>query len=87
MAENTKVNVEMENGESFIIELMPEYAPETAENFKALAEDGFYDGVVFHRVIDDFMAQGGDPTGTGMGGSGKKIKGEFLQNGFPQNTL
>ena len=79
MAENTKVNVEME--------LMPEYAPETAENFKALAEDGFYDGVVFHRVIDDFMAQGGDPTGTGMGGSGKKIKGEFLQNGFPQNTL
>lgn len=87
MSENTKVNVEMENGESFTIELMPQYAPETAENFKALAEEGFYDGVVFHRVIDDFMAQGGDPTGTGMGGSGKKIKGEFLQNGFSQNTL
>lgn len=87
MSENTKVNVEMENGESFTIELMPQYAPETAENFKALVEEGFYDGVVFHRVIDDFMAQGGDPTGTGMGGSGKKIKGEFLQNGFSQNTL
>lgn len=85
--ENTLVKVEMENGGIFTIELMPEYAPETAANFKNLAEDGFYDGVVFHRVIDGFMAQGGDPTGTGMGGSGKNIKGEFLQNGFSQNTL
>lgn len=84
---NTKIKVEMENGGEFIIELMPEFAPETAANFEALAKEGFYDGVVFHRVIDDFMAQGGDPTGTGMGGSGKHIKGEFLQNGFPQNKL
>ena len=84
---NTKVKVEMEKGGEFVIELLPEYAPETAANFEQLAKEGFYDGVVFHRVIDDFMAQGGDPTGTGMGGSGKHIKGEFLQNGFPQNTL
>ena len=84
---NTKVKVEMEKGGEFVIELFPEYAPETAANFEQLAKEGFYDGVVFHRVIDDFMAQGGDPTGTGMGGSGKHIKGEFLQNGFPQNTL
>ena len=87
MAENKKIKVEMENGGEFIIELMPEYAPDTAANFEALVSDGFYDGVIFHRVIDDFMAQGGDPTGTGMGGSGKNIKGEFAQNGFPQNTL
>ena len=79
---NTKVKVEMEKGGEFVIELLPEYAPETAANFEQLAKEGFYDGVVFHRVIDDFMAQGGDPTGTGMGGSGKHIKGEF-----PQNTL
>lgn len=85
--DNKKVKVEMENGGVFTIELLPEYAPETAENFEKLAADGFYDGVVFHRVIDDFMAQGGDPTGTGMGGSGKNIKGEFAQNGFAQNTL
>lgn len=84
---NTKVKVEMENGGEFIIELMPEFAPETAANFEGLVNEGFYDGVIFHRVIDDFMAQGGDPTGTGMGGSGKNIKGEFIQNGFPQNTL
>lgn len=84
---NTKVKVEMEMGGEFVIELMPEYAPETAANFEGLVKEGFYDGVIFHRVIDDFMAQGGDPTGTGMGGSGKNIKGEFLQNGFSQNTL
>ncbi len=84
---NTKVKVEMEKGGEFVIELMPEFAPETVANFEELVKTGFYDGVIFHRVIDDFMAQGGDPTGTGMGGSGKNIKGEFLQNGFPQNTL
>ncbi len=84
---NTKIKVEMEKGDEFIIELMPEFAPETVANFENLVGEGFYDGVTFHRVIDDFMAQGGDPTGTGMGGSGKKIKGEFLQNGFSQNTL
>lgn len=87
MADNTKIKVEMESGGEFIIELMPEFAPETAANFESLAREGFYDGVIFHRVIDDFMAQGGDPTGTGMGGSGKNIKGEFAQNGFVQNTL
>lgn len=84
---NTKVKVEMEKGGEFVIELLPEYAPATAANFEELVKDGFYDGVIFHRVIDDFMAQGGDPTGTGMGGSGKNIKGEFIQNGFAQNTL
>ncbi len=84
---NTKVKVEMENGKSFVIELLPEFAPETAANFENLVKEGFYDGVIFHRVIDDFMAQGGDPTGTGMGGSGKNIKGEFRMNGFSQNTL
>ncbi len=84
---NTKVKVEMENGGEFIIELMPEFAPETVANFEGLVKEGFYNGVIFHRVIDDFMAQGGDPTGTGMGGSGKNIKGEFAQNGFSQNTL
>ena len=87
MADNKKIKVEMEKGGEFIIELMPEYAPETADNFERLAAEGFYDGLIFHRVIDDFMAQGGDPTGTGMGGSDKKIKGEFAKNGFPQNTL
>lgn len=87
MAENTKVKVEMENGGTFTIELMPEFAPETAANFERLVSEGFYDGVVFHRVIDNFMAQGGDPTGTGMGGSGVNIRGEFLQNGFAQNKL
>ena len=84
---NTKVKVEMERFGEFVIELLPEYAPETAANFEELVKEGFYDGVVFHRVIDNFMAQGGDPTGTGMGGSGKNIKGEFLMNGFAQNSL
>ena len=87
MAENTKVKVEMENGGTFTIELLPEFAPKTAANFEKLANEGFYDGTIFHRVIDDFMAQGGDPTGTGMGGSGTNIRGEFLQNGFTQNKL
>lgn len=82
-----KVKFTMENGGSFIIELYPEYAPETCENFINLVSEGFYDGLTFHRVIDDFMAQGGDPEGTGLGGSGKEIKGEFAMNGFRQNTL
>ena len=83
----SKVKVTMEHGGEYIIELYPEYAPETAANFENLVKEGFYDGVVFHRIIDGFMAQGGDPTGTGMGGSGKEIKGEFAANGFTQNTL
>lgn len=81
------VKFTMENGGEFIIELYPEYAPETCENFITLVSEGFYDGLTFHRVIDDFMAQGGDPEGTGLGGSGKEIKGEFSRNGFKQNTL
>ena len=84
---NPKVLVEMENGENFTLELYPEYAPETVANFTKLVEEGFYDGVTFHRVVAGFMAQGGDPEGTGMGGSKDKIKGEFSANGFTQNTL
>ena len=87
MTENVKIKVEMENGGSFVMELYPEYAPQTVQNFVDLVEEGFYDGVGFHRVIDGFMAQGGDPDGTGMGGSGTHIPGEFAANGFPQNTL
>lgn len=82
-----RVKFTMENGGEFIIELYPQYAPETCENFLSLVSEGFYDGLTFHRVIDDFMAQGGDPEGTGLGGSGKEIKGEFINNGFKQNTL
>lgn len=85
--ENVKVAVEMENGGEFVLELYPEYAPQTVQNFVDLVTDGFYDGVGFHRVVDGFMAQGGDPEGTGMGGSGTNIPGEFSANGFAQNTL
>ena len=84
---NTIVKVEMENGDIFKIELMPQYAPKTVENFVGLVQDGFYDGLTFHRVIDGFMAQGGDPEGTGMGGSKKNIPGDFAQNGYQDNTL
>ena len=82
----SKVKVTMENGKDFIIELYPEHAPITVENFETLVKDGFYDGLTFHRVIEDFMAQGGDPEGTGCGGSEKNIKGEFKMNGV-NNTL
>ena len=68
----------MKNGESFIIELCPEQAPITCENFLKLVKSGFYNGLTFHRVIDGFMAQGGDPEGTGCGGSNENIKGEML---------
>lgn len=87
MTENIKVLVEMENGGEFVIELYPEYAPQTVQNFIDLVSDGFYDGVGFHRVVEGFMAQGGDPEGTGMGGSGVQIPGEFAANGFEANTL
>ncbi len=87
MTENVKVLVEMENGGEFVLELYPEYAPQTVQNFVDLVTDGFYDGVGFHRVVDGFMAQGGDPEGTGMGGSGVEIPGEFASNGFEGNTL
>jgi len=82
MEENTKVIFEMEDGGSFTVELYPEYAPETVENFINLVSEGFYDGLTFHRIIPGFMTQGGDPEGTGMGGSGTNITGEFAQNGI-----
>lgn len=84
---NSKVKVVMENGGEFIIELYPEYAPKTVANFLKLVNEGFYDGLTFHRVVDNFMCQGGDPDGTGMGGSDEKIYGEFASNGWTQNTL
>ena len=78
---------EMEMGGKIEMELYPEFAPETVKNFEKLVSEGFYDGLTFHRVIPGFMIQGGDPLGNGMGGSEKKIKGEFAINGFKQNTL
>lgn len=71
---------------SFTITLRPDVAPETCENFEKLVSDGFYDGLTFHRVVEDFMAQGGDPNGDGTGGAEQTIKGEFAENGF-NNTL
>lgn len=76
------VKIEMENGGIILIELYEDKAPITVSNFKNLVSKGFYDGLIFHRVIAGFMIQGGDPTGTGMGGSGTPIKGEFASNGF-----
>lgn len=72
---------------SFVVQLFPEYAPETVENFKKLVKAGFYDGLTFHRVVEGFMAQGGDPNGDGSGGSSDTIKGEFASNGYEKNTL
>ena len=80
------VSIEMENGDVITVELYPETAPITVENFKNLVSEKYYDGIIFHRVIAGFMIQGGDPTGTGMGGSDKTIKGEFKANGV-NNTL
>ena len=76
-----KAVITMENGKTMTLELYPETAPITVENFEKLAKDGFYDGLIFHRVIEGFMIQGGDPEGTGMGGPGYTIKGEFSTNG------
>lgn len=78
----TKVTIEMENGKKIKLELDPKAAPITVENFLSLVKEHFYDGLIFHRVIEGFMIQGGDPTGTGRGGSPKSIKGEFRANGF-----
>ena len=83
----SKVKVTMENGGVFTIELYPEYAPSTVANFEKLVKAGFYNGLTFHRIIDNFMCQGGDPEGTGCGGSDENIPGEFRSNGFTQNTL
>ena len=76
------VQITMENGDVMKAVLYPEIAPKTVENFIKLVKDGFYNGTIFHRVIPGFMIQGGDPTGTGMGGPGWHIEGEFAANGF-----
>jgi len=81
-----KIDMHLGEDKHVIIELYPDIAPITVENFKKLVSEGFYDGLIFHRVIPGFMIQGGDPTGTGMGGPGWHIKGEFAANGV-NNTL
>ena len=89
MSENKNpiVTIIMEDGAVMKGELYPEKAPNTVSNFIELANGGFYDGLIFHRVIPGFMIQGGCPQGTGMGGPGYSIKGEFARNRFPQNDL
>ncbi len=82
-----RVTIEMEDGSRIYLELYPQFAPITVENFKKLVKAHFYDGVIFHRVIKGFMIQGGDPEGTGCGGSDETIRGEFAANGCPHNTL
>ena len=79
---NPIVTIQMKDGGVMKAELYPEIAPETVKNFVDLASKGFYNGLIFHRVIPGFMIQGGDPEGTGMGGPGYKIKGEVTANGF-----
>ncbi|URN95281.1 MAG: peptidylprolyl isomerase [Candidatus Pristimantibacillus lignocellulolyticus] len=85
-SQHPEVTIEMSNGGIIKLELYPEIAPNTVSNFVSLAQQGFYDGLIFHRVMPDFMIQGGDPEGTGMGGPGYNIKGEFTANGF-ENRL
>lgn len=85
MAQNPVVTIEMENGDIIKAELYPEIAPNTVKNFISLVKKGYYNGLIFHRVISGFMIQGGCPDGTGMGGPGYSIKGEFSQNGFENN--
>ena len=82
MNKNPEITITMENGDQIRAELYPEIAPNTVKNFISLVKKGFYDGLIFHRVIEGFMIQGGCPQGTGMGGPGYSIKGEFSQNGF-----
>lgn len=83
---NPEITITMEDGGVIRAELYPEVAPNTVKNFISLAGKGYYDGLIFHRVIKGFMIQGGCPNGNGMGGPGYSIKGEFSQNGF-QNDL
>ena len=85
MAQNPIVTITMENGDVMKAELYPDIAPNTVNNFISLIKKGFYDGLIFHRVIKGFMIQGGDPEGTGMGGPGYSIPGEFAQNGIENN--
>jgi peptidyl-prolyl cis-trans isomerase B (cyclophilin B) len=82
-----EVTIEMENGTKIVLELYPDKAPNTVKSFVKLASEGYYDGLNFHRVSKGFMIQGGDPTGSGGGGPGYSIKGEFSGNGFAQNDL
>ena len=84
---NPVVTFEMENGKLMKAELYPEIAPNTVNNFISLVKKGFYDGLIFHRVIKGFMIQGGDPLGKGIGGPGYSIKGEFAANGFKNDLL
>ncbi len=86
-AGHSQATILMSDNKKIVVELYPEYAPQTVANFVKLAKDGFYDGLTFHRIVEDFMAQGGDPKGDGTGGSEKYIKGEFASNGFDKNTL
>lgn len=85
MAQNPIVTFTMKNGDVIKAELYPETAPVSVNNFISLIQKNFYDGLIFHRVIKNFMIQGGDPEGTGMGGPGYSIRGEFAQNGFPND--
>lgn len=85
--QNPIVTFEMENGKTFQAELYPDKAPNTVNNFISLVKKGYYDGLIFHRVIAGFMIQGGDPNGTGTGGPGYHIKGEFAGNGFKKNDI
>lgn len=85
--ENPMTTITMKNGDQIIMELYPEVAPITVENFLSLINQGFYDGLDFHRAIPGFMVQGGDPKGDGTGGSGKPIKGEFSKNGVKNEIL
>lgn len=84
---NPIVTITMEDGGVMQLELYPDKAPNTVNNFVTLAQSGFYDGLTFHRVIPDFMIQGGDPQGNGTGGPGYSIKGEFAGNGFSKNDI
>jgi peptidyl-prolyl cis-trans isomerase B (cyclophilin B) len=84
---NPIATITLENGQVMMAELYPELAPNTVNNFIALANSGYYDGLIFHRVIPGFMIQGGCPDGNGMGGPGYSIRGEFAGNGFEKNTL
>lgn len=84
---NPQVTIEMENGKQIVLELYPDKAPNTVNNFLDLVSSGFYDGLMFHRVIKGFMIQGGDPVGNGTGGPGYTIKGEFSLNGNKNNDI